>query len=206
MSSFNRVILLGAAGRDAELRYSAEGAAIANVSLATSRRYKDSSGNLQEETEWHRLSLFGRLAEVAGEYVKRGKQIHVEGRLRTRKWQDSDGNDRYITEIVVDNLQLLGGGRAEEAAGTSASETAVASTPEPTRPATRSTAAATPATVNARAGAPTAATRGRTPGGRLARDKTAPGATTPTVATATAAALAAAAPGDLALMSDDIPF
>jgi len=203
MSSFNRVILLGAAGRDAELRYSADGAAIANVSLATARRYKDSSGNLQEETEWHRLSLFGRLAEVAGEYVKKGKQILVEGRLRTRKWQDSDGIDRYTTEIVVDHLQLLGGGRTEAASA----ETAVASAPEPARrPAARSTATAAPATARAPAGTPAAATRGRTPGGRLARDKTGLGTAAQSVATATTAALAAAAPGDLARMSDDIPF
>ncbi|MCS7100586.1 MAG: single-stranded DNA-binding protein [Burkholderiaceae bacterium] len=109
MASVNKVILLGNLGRDPETRYSPDGAAITNVSLATSRRYKDASGQMQEETEWHRVVFFGRLAEIAGEYLRKGRPVYVEGRLRTRKWTDKEGQDRYITEIVAENMQLLGG-------------------------------------------------------------------------------------------------
>lgn len=108
MASVNKVILLGNLGRDPETRYTADGAAITNITLATSRRYKDSSGQQQEETEWHRVAFFGRLAEIAGEYLKKGRPVYVEGRLRTRKWQDKEGQDRYTTEIVADQMQLLG--------------------------------------------------------------------------------------------------
>jgi single-strand DNA-binding protein len=104
----NKVILIGNLGRDPETRYTADGAAITNITLATSRRYKDASGQQQEETEWHRVAFFGRLAEIAGEYLKKGRPVYVEGRLRTRKWQDKEGQDRYTTEIVADNMQLLG--------------------------------------------------------------------------------------------------
>jgi single-strand DNA-binding protein len=118
MASVNKVIVLGNLGRDPETRYTADGAAITNVSIATTRRYKDASGQQQEETEWHRVAFFGRLAEIAGEYLKKGRPVYVEGRLRTRKWQDKDGQDRYTTEIVAENMQLLGsregmGGGAE---------------------------------------------------------------------------------------------
>jgi single-strand DNA-binding protein len=108
MASVNKVILLGNLGRDPETRYTADGAAITNITLATSRRYKDSSGQQQEETEWHRVAFFGRLAEIAGEYLKKGRPVYVEGRLRTRKWQDKEGQDRYTTEIVAEQMQLLG--------------------------------------------------------------------------------------------------
>jgi single-strand DNA-binding protein len=108
MASVNKVILLGNLGRDPETRYTADGAAITNITLATSRRYKDSSGQQQEETEWHRVAFFGRLAEIAGEYLKKGRPVYVEGRLRTRKWQDKEGLDRYTTEIVAEQMQLLG--------------------------------------------------------------------------------------------------
>jgi single-strand DNA-binding protein len=108
MASVNKVIVLGNLGRDPETRYTADGAAITNVSIATTRRYKDASGQQQEETEWHRVAFFGRLAEIAGEYLKKGRPVYVEGRLRTRKWQDKDGQDRYTTEIVAENMQLLG--------------------------------------------------------------------------------------------------
>src|SRR5512136_2718813 len=108
MASVNKVILIGNLGRDPETRYTADGAAITNITVATSLRYKDSSGQQQEETEWHRVAFFGRLAEIAGEYLKKGSPVYVEGRLRTRKWQDKDGQDRYTTEIVADNMQMLG--------------------------------------------------------------------------------------------------
>ncbi len=108
MASVNKVILIGNLGRDPETRYTADGAAITNVSIATTRRYKDASGQQQEETEWHRVAFFGRLAEIAGEYLRKGRPVYVEGRLRTRKWQDKDGNDKYTTEVVAENMQLLG--------------------------------------------------------------------------------------------------
>jgi len=108
--SVNKVILLGNCGRDPEVRYAADGGAITTLSLATSSRVKDkSTGDWREETEWHRVVFFGRSAEVAGEYLKKGKPCYVEGRLRTRKWTDKEGNERYTTEIVGDVLQLLGG-------------------------------------------------------------------------------------------------
>jgi single-strand DNA-binding protein len=110
MASVNKVILLGNLGRDPEVRYAADGAAIANVSIATTSRYKDkSSGDMKEDTEWHRVVFFGRLAEIANEYLKKGRPVYVEGRLRTRKWQDQSGQERYTTEIVADQMQLLGG-------------------------------------------------------------------------------------------------
>ena len=108
MASVNRVILIGNVGRDPEVKYSADGNAIANLSLATSEQWKDKSGAKQEKTEWHRVSFFGKLAEIVGEYVKKGAQIYVEGRLQTRKWQDKDGQDRYTTEVVADRMQMLG--------------------------------------------------------------------------------------------------
>lgn len=105
----NKVILIGNLGRDPEVRYSPNGQAIANVTLATSESWKDkNSGEKQERTEWHRVVFFGRLAEIAGEYLKKGAQIYVEGRLQTRKWQDKDGVDRYTTEVVATEMQMLG--------------------------------------------------------------------------------------------------
>ena len=120
MASVNKVILIGNLGRDPETRYTADGAAITNITIATSDRWKDkASGEMKEATEWHRVAFFGRLAEIAGEYLKKGRPVYVEGRLRTRKWQDKDGQDRYTTEIVADNMQMLGsregmGGAAAE--------------------------------------------------------------------------------------------
>ena len=105
----NKAILVGNLGRDPEVRYSPNGQAVANVTLATSESWKDkTSGEKQEKTEWHRVVFFGRLAEIAGEYLKKGAQIYVEGRLQTRKWQDKDGHDRYTTEIVANDMQMLG--------------------------------------------------------------------------------------------------
>lgn len=105
----NKVILVGNLGRDPEVRYSPNGSAVANVTLATSESWKDkNSGEKQEKTEWHRIVFFGRLAEIAGEYLKKGAQIYVEGRLQTRKWQDKEGHERYTTEIVANEMQMLG--------------------------------------------------------------------------------------------------
>ncbi|WP_019937338.1 single-stranded DNA-binding protein [Bordetella sp. FB-8] len=111
MASVNKVILVGNLGRDPEVRYSPDGAAICNVSIATTSQWKDkASGDKREETEWHRVVMYNRLAEIAGEYLKKGRSVYIEGRLKTRKWQDKDtGADRYSTEIVADQMQMLGG-------------------------------------------------------------------------------------------------
>ncbi|MHB8251141.1 MULTISPECIES: single-stranded DNA-binding protein [Acidithiobacillus] len=108
MAGVNKVILLGHLGRDPEMRYQPSGGAIANFSIATSETFKDKEGNKQERTEWHRVVLFGRTAEIAGEYLRKGSMAYVEGRLQTRKWTDKDGQERYTTEIVGDRLQLVG--------------------------------------------------------------------------------------------------
>ena len=105
----NKVILVGNLGKDPEVRYSPNGGAVANITIATSESWKDkTSGEKQEKTEWHRVVFFGRLAEIAGEYLKKGAQIYIEGRLQTRKWQDKEGKDRYTTEIVANEMQMLG--------------------------------------------------------------------------------------------------
>jgi len=110
MASINKVILIGNLGRDPEVRYTPSGAAVCNVTIATSRNWKDkTSGEKVEETEWHRVVFYDRLAEIAGEYLKKGRSVYVEGRLKTRKWTDKDGVDKYTTEIVADNMQMLGG-------------------------------------------------------------------------------------------------
>lgn len=109
MASVNKVILIGNLGRDPETRYMPSGDAITNITLATTDNWKDKNGEKQERTEWHRVAFFGKLAEIAGEYLKKGSQVYVEGRLQTRKWQDKDGQDRYTTEIVADRMQMLGG-------------------------------------------------------------------------------------------------
>lgn len=106
----NKAIIVGNLGKDPEVRYSANGTAIANVTVATSDTWKDkNSGENQERTEWHRVVFFGRLAEIAGEYLKKGSQVYIEGRIQTRKWQDQSGQDRYTTEIVASDMQMLGG-------------------------------------------------------------------------------------------------
>jgi len=109
MASVNKAIILGNVGKDPDIRYTADGAAIANFSVATSENWKDKAGNKQEKTEWHRISAFGKLAEIIGQYVKKGTQVYIEGRIQTRKWQDKDGSDRYTTEIVASELRMLGG-------------------------------------------------------------------------------------------------
>src|SRR6476620_5238866 len=108
MASVNKVIIIGNLGRDPETRYMPEGGAITNISVATTEKWKDKNGEMQEKTEWHRVAFFGKLAEIAGEYLKKGSQVYVEGRLQTRKWQDKDGQDKYMTEIVANQMQMLG--------------------------------------------------------------------------------------------------
>lgn len=108
MASVNKVIILGNLGRDPELKHSPSGMAVVNISIATSRRYKK-EGEPVEETEWHRVVAYDKLAEVIGKYCTKGKPVYIEGRLKTRKWQDKEGKDQYTTEIVVEQLQLLGG-------------------------------------------------------------------------------------------------
>jgi len=107
--SVNKVILLGHLGKDPEVRYMPNGEAVANFSIATSEHWKDKSGEKQEKTEWHNCVAYRKLAEIIGEYVKKGSQIYVEGKLQTRKWQDKEGKDRYTTEIIVSIMKMLGG-------------------------------------------------------------------------------------------------
>lgn len=109
MASVNKVILVGNLGRDPEVRYSAEGSAICNISIATTSNWKDkATGERREETEWHRVVMYNRLAEIAGEYLRKGRPVYIEGRLRTRKWQNKEGQDQYTTEVIADQMQMLG--------------------------------------------------------------------------------------------------
>ena len=131
MASVNKVILIGNLGKDPETRYLPSGDAVTNITVATTESWKDKkSGDKQEHTEWHRISFFGRQAEIAGEYLKKGSPVYIEGRIRTRKWQDKEGQDRYSTEIVADRMQLLGsrgsgteGGGSRESAAAGAGGT-----------------------------------------------------------------------------------
>ncbi len=109
MASVNKVIIIGNLGRDPEMRYLPSGDAVANLRIATTDKFKDRGGDMQEVTEWHSVAFFGKIAEVCGQYLKKGSQVYVEGSLRTRKWQDKEGNDRYTTEIRGDRMQMLGG-------------------------------------------------------------------------------------------------
>lgn len=162
MASINKVILIGNLGRDPEVRYTPNGNAICNISVATTRNWKDkTSGDKVEETEWHRVVFYDRLAEIAGEYLKKGRPVYVEGRLKTRKWQDKEGKDVYTTEVIADNMQLLGGregmgggdaggesgydqgagGRSDnrgEGRPAQSARSAPTPRPEPTKPATKS--------------------------------------------------------------------
>ena len=128
----NKVILVGNLGADPEVKYMPNGNAVANVTLATSESWKDKqSGEQKDKTEWHRVVFFRRLAEIAGEYLKKGSQIYIEGKLQTRKWQDKNGNDRYTTEIIANEMQMLGGrggGSADFGAASSAATPAPAAT------------------------------------------------------------------------------
>ena len=107
----NKVILIGHLGRDPEVRYTSSGGAVANFSIATTESWNDKSGQKQERTEWHKISVWGKLAELCGQYLNKGRQVYVEGRLQTREWNDKEGQKRYTTEIVAQNIQLLGGGQ-----------------------------------------------------------------------------------------------
>jgi single-strand DNA-binding protein len=108
MASVNKVILIGNLGRDPEVRYMPSGDAVANISIATTETWKDKNGEKQEKTEWHRVAMFGKTAEIAGEYLKKGSQVYIEGRLETRKWTDKEGQERTTTEIRADRMQMLG--------------------------------------------------------------------------------------------------
>jgi single-strand DNA-binding protein len=135
--SVNKVILVGRLGKDPETRYMTNGEAVTNATLATSENWKDKSGEKQEKTEWHNLVFYRRLAEIAGEYLKKGAQIYVEGKLQTRKWQTKEGQDRYTTEIIVDQMQMLGskssGGGSFEVEDRPASAAPAASKPAPAK-------------------------------------------------------------------------
>jgi len=119
MASVNKVILIGNLGRDPETRYTTGGDAVTNLRIATTEAWKDKSGEKQEKTEWHTVVLFGRQAEIAGEYLKKGRPVYIEGRLQTRKWTDKEGVEKYSTEVVADRMQLLGG---REGGGSSAGD------------------------------------------------------------------------------------
>ena len=128
----NKVILVGNLGKDPEVRYMPNGNAVANITLATSESWKDkTTGEQQEKTEWHRIVMFRRLGEIAGEYLKKGSKVYIEGKLQTRKWQDNSGNDRYTTEIVADQMQMLDsrGGSSASFSGESKSAPAMAPAP-----------------------------------------------------------------------------
>lgn len=113
----NKVIVVGNLGNDPEVRYMPNGNAVANISIATSESWKDQQGQQQERTEWHKVTMYRRLAEIAGEYLKKGSQVFIEGKLQTRKWQDQQGNDRYTTEIIADNMQMMGSGGGQGGGG-----------------------------------------------------------------------------------------
>ena len=127
MASVNKVILIGNLGKDPEIRYAPSGSAICNITVATSRVSKDkTSGEKQEQTEWHRVVMFDRLAEIAGEYLKKGKSVYIEGRLQTRKWTDKEGVEKYSTEIIAQEMTMLGG---REGGGGGGSDTDMGSAP-----------------------------------------------------------------------------
>jgi single-strand DNA-binding protein len=125
MASVNKVILVGNLGRDPEMRYLPSGEAVANLAIATSRKYKDKAGQMVEETEWHRVTFFGKLAEIAGQYLKKGRSVYVEGRIKTDKYTGKDGVEKYSTQIIANEMQMLGGregmgepsGEVDEAGG-----------------------------------------------------------------------------------------
>jgi single-strand DNA-binding protein len=134
----NKVILVGNLGQEPETRYMPSGSAVTNISVATSESWKDKeSGDQVDRTEWHRVAFFNRLAEIAGEYLHKGSQVYIEGRLRTRKWQDRDGHDRYTTEIIADQMQMLGSrggaspGSFQKSSGSPAAQPTGAPQPEP---------------------------------------------------------------------------
>lgn len=138
MASVNKVILVGNLGRDPEIRYMPSGEPVANITIATSSKYKNKSGEMVEETEWHRVTFFGKLAEIVGQYLKKGRSVYVEGRIKTRKYTDKDGIEKYATDIIANEMQMLGGreGMGEPSGDDGGYESA------PRRPAPRPAAAA----------------------------------------------------------------
>ena len=143
MASVNKVIIIGNLGRDPEVRYTPNGSAVCNVGVATTRTWKSKdSGDKVEETEWHRVVFYDRLAEIAGEYLKKGRSVYVEGRLKTRKWQDKDGAEKYTTEIIAEEMKMLGG---REGMGGGADEGGGGGYSERPQPASRPAGAARPA-------------------------------------------------------------
>ncbi len=147
MASVNKVIIVGNLGKDPEVRYMPSGSAICSVTIATSRQWKDkTSGERQEETEWHRVTFFDRMAEIAGEYLKKGRPVYVEGRLKTRKYTDKDGVEKYATEIIASDMQLLGGREGGGGGGGAAGDDMGSPAPAPrSAPAARSAPAPKPA-------------------------------------------------------------
>lgn len=144
MASVNKVILVGNLGRDPEIRYLPSGDAVANITIATSSKYKGKDGNMVEETEWHRVTFFGKLAEIAGQYLKKGRPVYVEGRIKTRKYTDKDGVEKFATDIIANEMQMLGGREgmgepsgADEGGGGGYSRPAPASRPPASAPAQR---------------------------------------------------------------------
>ncbi|MDR2243874.1 MAG: single-stranded DNA-binding protein [Burkholderiales bacterium] len=132
MASVNKVILIGNLGRDPEMRYTTDGSAVCSFSIATSDQWRDkATGEKQERTEWHRIALFGRTAEIAGEYLKKGRPVYIEGRLQTKKWTDKDGIERYTTEVVGDRMQLLGSGDRSGSSDAAFNDNAPSSTQRP---------------------------------------------------------------------------
>ena len=121
MAGINKVILIGNLGKDPELRYTPSGTAVASFSLATSEKWKDRDGNMQDKTEWHNIVVWGRQAEIAKEYLAKGRQVYIEGRIQTRSWDDKDGNKRYTTEIIAQRLNFLGS-RGDQGGGGSSSD------------------------------------------------------------------------------------
>jgi len=129
MASVNKIILVGNLGRDPEVRYLPSGDAVANITIATSSKYKGKDGNMVEETEWHRVSFFGKLAEIVAQYLKKGRPVYIEGRIKTRKYTDKDGVEKYSTDIIANEMQLLGDGGQRDAAPTTRPEQARQSAP-----------------------------------------------------------------------------
>ena len=128
----NKVIIVGNLGNDPDTRYMPSGSAVTNLSVATNESWKDKqTGEQKDRTEWHKVAMFGRLAEIAAEYLRKGSQVYIEGRLRTRKWQDQNGNDRWTTEIIADEMQMLGGRTGAGAPAMSDSPPPAAPPPEP---------------------------------------------------------------------------
>jgi single-strand DNA-binding protein len=143
MASVNKVILVGNLGRDPEIRYMPSGEPVANITIATSSKYKNKSGEMVEETEWHRVTFFGKLAEIVGQYLKKGRSVYVEGRIKTRKYTDKDGIEKYATDIIANEMQMLGG--REGMGEPSGDDGGYESAPRRPAPAPRPAAAAAPA-------------------------------------------------------------